>query len=322
MSREQVTLYRDQEDRFGVVHGDALQLLERLPTACVDAIVTDPPYGIGFAKAAWDRPTMNQANGAEGFAAWTAAWASAARRVLKPGGPLVAFGAPRTFHRLAVGVEDAGFDLRDTVMWLCGQGVPKGRRLPGGFSTTLRPGYEPILLARSPLTRIAGEMRVQPTTGLLRVGYSGTRWPQNVVLTHTARCRPERCAPKCPTRLLDRVHPEQRPSRFFYAPKASRREREAGCEHLPASTRQLFGSKRQGGAPRHNTHPTVKPLGLMRWLVQLICPEGGIVLDPFAGSGSTGIAAVLECRGFVGIERDPEYLEIACARLAHWSEPR
>jgi site-specific DNA-methyltransferase (adenine-specific) len=110
-------------------------------------------------------------------------------------------------------------------------------------------------------------------------------------------------------------------SRFFYCPKARHGERDAGCERLPARTRDLFpNAGRTGGrAPRlRNPHPTVKPIELMRWLVQLACPPGGLVLDCFCGSGTSGVAAVLEQRRFLGIEREPEYVEIARARIAHW----
>jgi site-specific DNA-methyltransferase (adenine-specific) len=311
------TLYRDDHDRFGIAHGDALDLLVRLPAASVDAIVTDPPYGIGFNRESWDRPGLSASvNEAAGFGEWTSRWAAEARRVLKPGGYLVAFGAPRTFHRLTVGVEDAGFEVRDVVMWLCGQGVPKGRRLPGGFSTTLRPGYEPILVARAPLPEGARRL----ASGVLAVGEG--RWPQNVAMTHTTLCHPDRCSRRCPARILDRAQRTQRPSRFFYAAKASRREREAGLDHLKPQGHVLFGPKRENARPKRNAHPTVKPVELMRWLVRLVCPEEGVVLDPFAGSGSTGVAAVLEDRGFIGIEREPEYVEIALSRLTHWSRER
>jgi DNA modification methylase len=148
------------------------------------------------------------------------------------------------------------------------------------------------------------------------------RWPQNVAMTHTTLCHPDRCSRSCPLRLLDRGRGLQRPSRFFYAAKANSAEREAGLDHLPARRQTLFGSRRANARPKRNIHPTVKPVELMRWLVQLVCPDGGVVLDPFVGSGSTGIAAVLEGRGFIGIEREAEYIEIALARLAHWSRER
>ena len=119
----------------------------------------------------------------------------------------------------------------------------------------------------------------------------------------------------CPAGLLDATRPELRPSRLFFCAKASKQEREAGCDELPLQSDLLYS--RPTVRLRRNIHPTVKPLSLMRWLVVLVTPPGGVVLDPFAGSGSTGAAALLEGRRFLGIEREPKYVDIACARLTH-----
>src|ERR1041385_6031417 len=151
-------VYEDDTQAWRLIEGDALELLTKLPDACVDAVVTDPPYGIELRGEAWDGVAIRQAAGREGKALstgealerWTAAWASEVRRVLKPGGHLLAFGAPRTFHRLGAGVEDAGLEVRDQLLWLFGTGVPKSRRLAGGYGTNLKPAYEPVLLARAP----------------------------------------------------------------------------------------------------------------------------------------------------------------------------
>ncbi len=137
-----------------MLHADSLHALTELPAASVDAVVCDPPYGISFNGHAWDGPAIHQAasvhadrrlSPGEAFEAWTQAWTAQCLRLLKPGGHFAAFGAPRTFHR---GVEDAGFELRDVLIWLYGTGMPKSRRLPGGLGTALKPAYEPILLAR------------------------------------------------------------------------------------------------------------------------------------------------------------------------------
>jgi site-specific DNA-methyltransferase (adenine-specific) len=242
--------------------------------------------------------------------------------VLKPGGYLLAFGAPRTVHRLAAAIEDAGFELRDQLVWLYGSGVPKGR-LVDGRSSTLKPGYEPILLARTPLKGTHDENEARWGTGRLGIDEARIvtadngpgRWPCNVTLSHSPRCQPKRCTSACAIGLLDRSRPKVKPSRFFYCAKASLRERDAGCERLPATNMPIYGSG--GRRPRRNTHPTVKPVELMRWLIRLACPPGGVVLDPFAGSGSTGVAALREGRRFIGIERESEFVEIAEARLSH-----
>ena len=207
-------------------------------------------------------------------------------------------------------------------MWLNGEGVPKSRRIADGMGTALKPAYEPILLARAPFAgRIAANVEAHGT-GALQIDATrveGGRWPANVLLGHAADCTPIECAAECPTTLVDQAAPESRPSRFFDCPKASRPEREAGCKQLPIQTATLYTGPHRKPRRVRNVHPTVKPLELMRWLVRLGCPPGGVVLDPFTGSGSTGAAAVLEGRQFVGIERERDYVPVACARIEHWA---
>jgi site-specific DNA-methyltransferase (adenine-specific) len=312
--------------RWVLLHADSLELLPELPENSVDAIITDPPYGIGFGGEAWDSGTLTKA---ATFQSWTSAWAHEALRVLKPGGWLAAFGTPRTAHRLVAGVEDAGFEVRDQLLWLYAQGVPKSHRRADGLGSTLKPAYEPILLARKPLERATldanlalhgtGALQIDAGRVPQREGGQGF-WPANVALSHGPRCRSGRCQPDCPVALIDsEPRPGREVSRLFFASKASRREREAGCEKLPLSEVSIY--PRGGSSVRlvRNTHPTVKPLALMRWLTRLLCPPGGTVLDPFTGSGSTGAAATMEGRRFVGIERDERYVPVACARIAHWS---
>jgi site-specific DNA-methyltransferase (adenine-specific) len=308
---------------------DTLDLLPTLPVQSVDAIVTDPPYGIGFRDEPWDTPELAKGRPLRPqlFEESTRAWAEQCLRVVKPGGYLLAFGAPRTVHRLAAGIENAGFELRDQLVWLYGSGVPKAR-LDAGRSSTLKPAYEPILLARAPIEGTHADNQSRWGTGRLGIDAArirgkadgNGRWPCNVTLSHTPRCRPRRCNTACAVALLDRSRPNIQPSRFFYCAKASVRERDAGCDRLPATKTAVYrtGSRR----PRRNTHPTVKPVELMRWLVRLVCPPVAVVLDPFAGSGSTGVAALQEGRRFIGIERDPAYARIARARLSHAEKAR
>lgn len=313
--------------RWGLIHADALAMLAKLPDRSVQAIVTDPPYGIGFIGAAWDGVDIRRRAGSdlsagEAFERWSGLWATEARRVLAPGGHLIAFGAPRTFHRLTAGIEDAGLEVRDVLMWLFAQGLPKSRRLPDGRGTALKPAYEPVLLARSPLEGNTEAHLRRWGTGALNI--DATRigeeryWPANLSFSHSWACTPQRCVSDCPARMIDVRNPAGRqPSRLFFCAKASRTEREAGCEGLPQRTVALYPGKARLPRMVRNLHPTVKPLGLMRWLVRLVTPPGGVVLDPFAGSGSTGVAALLEGRRFIGIERESQYVDVACARLAH-----
>jgi len=326
-----------------VLHADSLHALVELPSESVDAVVCDPPYGITFNGHAWDGPAIRQAAVAraalrlspgEAFSTWSQVWAVECLRLLRPGGHLLAFGAPRTFHRLCTGVEDAGLELRDVLLWLYGTGMPKSRRLPGGLGTALKPAYEPILLARKKPDAPILRNLAQHGTGALNIDACRVegRWPANVVLSHAQECASTGCGGDCPTRLIDAAaghdlaaaaNAPRRASRLFYCPKASRRERDTGCEQLPRHALDLFPNAHGDGktpAAAANAHPTVKPLALMRWLVRLVAPGGGLVLDPFCGSGSTGCAAVLEGRRFLGIEREEQYVAVAQARIAHWAE--
>jgi DNA modification methylase len=282
----------------------------------VDAIVTDPPYGLGFMGKKWDAmPPGDEV-------------AAAMLRVLKPAHCLLAFGGTRTHHRLMVALEDAGFEIRDCLMWLYGSGFPKGKG-------QLKPAYEPIILCRKPGGKVRAlgidECRIGADGGTMKgtfpkgksngvygdgingaceiVQLASGRWPANIVLDEEAASEAGDW------------------SRYFYTAKASRSERNLGCEGLEERV-PLFvagtglakngdGTERPTNAVMRNHHPTVKPVALMRWLIRLIVPPGGTVLDPFMGSGTTGVAAVQEGRFFVGIEREPEYHRIAQARIAH-----
>ena len=318
-----------------LLEGDCLHVLGTLEPESVDAIVTDPPYGIGFQHERWDSAAIREAaaraghdrlNPNEAFEVWCRIWATECLRVMKPGAFLAAFGSPRTYHRLACGVEDAGLEIRDTLMWLYAEGMPKSRHYPGGRATSLKPAFEPIVLARRELDGTTEQTIARYGTGALNAEDCRVegRHPANAILGHDPGCEEERCAPGCPVVAADACaegRSRLAPSRFLYCPKASRAERDAGCERLPRRALDLFPNAQGTKKPAEvrNSHPTVKPLELMRWLVRLLCPPGGLVLDPTVGSGTTGAAAVLEGRHFVGIELEPPYMEIAAARIAHHS---
>ncbi|RYE82905.1 MAG: site-specific DNA-methyltransferase [Hyphomicrobiales bacterium] len=312
-----------------MLHADSLELLAKLPDSSIDAVVTDPPYGIGFAGKSWDGGNLLDG---DGFQTWTTAWGREIARVLRPGGYLAAFGAPRTMHRLVAGLEDADLEIRDQLLWMYGSGMPKGRRLPGDLGTTLKPAYEPVVLARAPSPQTVTRTIDRWGTGALNIGTTRVRdelnpttstkdvlarWPANLGLLHDLSCRTgKRCGGQCAVRQIDeRAGLEI--SRFFYAAKASRTEREAGLEGAQTTVEPIFSGGRR--TARANLHPTVKPLSVMRWLVRLVTPPLGVVLDPFAGSGSTGCAALLEDRQFIGVERDGAYVDVARARLQHWA---
>jgi site-specific DNA-methyltransferase (adenine-specific) len=336
-----------------IKHADCFKALPTLDAASVDVVITDPPYGINANNMRWDRPSTldptrasgrraSSADPSSAFPAFSAQWSAEALRVLKPGGHLAAFAAPRTFHLLARGLEEAGFEIRDVLMWLQGQGYPATVVLPDGLGTGLKPAWEPIMLARRPLEGSIEHNLAEHGTGAMnidacRIELSAQdcaspgrthgrritasergRWPANLLLSHGRSCTAGHCEHDCPIALLGERH------RFFYAAKAPRRERDAGCEQLPRRVVQTFkiGAHNEQlceDNPVANIHPTVKPIELMRWLVRLLTPPGGLVLDPFAGSGSTGAAAVLEGARFLGIEREREYIPIARARITHWA---
>lgn len=387
---------RGQNSR--VLRGDCRELMRGLPAESIDAIVTDPPYELGFMGKSWD---------SAGVSFDPATWAEALR-VLKPGGHLLAFGGSRTYHRIAVAIEDAGFEIRDSLMWIYGSGFPKslnvgkaieaqqiagtsspsGQRraamgddyeptplagTPGygrtgnfsnkdtgskeltlttdeakrweGWGTALKPAHEPIVLARKPLIGTVAENVLAHGTGALNIdasriattdrfgggakgssgfaaGYEGDgwvpgseagRWPANVLFDEEAAA------------LLDASTPAQ-PSRFFYVAKPSRSERNAGLngfvEKRPDErTEKAMGTfDEKGVAKQSNYHPTVKPIALMRYLIRLVTPPGGTVLDPFLGSGTTACAATLEGFDCIGIEMNDDYADIAEARIKHWKK--
>lgn len=279
-----------------------------MPENSVDSIVTDPPYELGFMGRSWD---------ATGITFNVEVWAEALR-VLKPGGHLLAFSSSRTYHRMTVAVEDAGFEIRDQIQWVYGSGFPKsmdiGKKLEDwkGWGTALKPAHEPIVLARKPMTTTIAVNVEKYGTGGINIDASrvedGNRWPANLMHDGSSEV----------TEFFGAPH------RFFYSTKTTQRDRNEGLDNFEAvrvhDGREL--GKPGGSNPRNrsndlklNPHPTVKPTELMRYLCRLLTPPKGVILDPFMGSGSTGKGAVLEGFDFIGIEINPEYVEIAKARI-------
>ncbi|MBG4613397.1 site-specific DNA-methyltransferase [Pseudomonas aeruginosa] len=359
--------------------GDCLQVLKTFPDNSFDSVVTDPPYGLSFMGKRWDYDVPS-----------VEIWAECLR-VLKPGGHLLAFAGTRTQHRMALRIEDAGFEIRDIIAWVYGSGFPKSKNLDGdwqGWGTALKPALEPITVARKPLAGTVAANVLAHGTGTLNIdgcrinptgesrervgeatqdqrytdaggtnfamkpgprgGDAAGRWPANLIhdgSEEVVTLFPADAGQAAPlaTRNSDKTRnsygafacsPDAHFSphdaggsaaRFFYCAKASRRDRNEGCEHMErkplhwSSGSQNPGSFQADGTDKtsQNNHPTVKPTDLMAYLVRLVTPPGGKVLDPFTGSGSTGKAAVREGFEFVGIEREAPYLAIAEARIAH-----
>ena len=315
-------------------HGDCLEVLRTLPDCSVDAVVTDPPYGLSFMGKRWDYDVPS-----------VEVWAECLR-VLKPGGHLLAFAGTRTQHRMAVRIEDAGFEIRDMIAWVYGSGFPKSHNLKDdwqGWGTALKPALEPITVARKPLIGTVAENVLAHGTGALnvdgcRVESDGAHkrpfQPSNYERTvYGARAQsgfqPTNAEGRWPANLIHDGSDEVvgltgDAARFFYCAKASKADRDEGCEGLEERETNRYGEQGQGPlsqqTPRvtqrnRNHHPTVKPTALMQYLCRLVTPPGGTVLDPFMGSGSTGAAAMLEGFQFIGIEREAEYVAIARERI-------
>jgi DNA modification methylase len=462
------------DESVTLFHGDCLDVMREVPGSSIDAVVTDPPYGLEFMGREWDAPWQRGTNinadagfsdvfmtdgfarlprpsftgstnpvclncggkqrgrrdetakvracapcdaarfpnvravEMQAFGAWCGQWSRECLRVLKPGGHLLAFGGSRTWHRLACAVEDAGFEVRDSIAWLYGSGFPKsldvskavdkgaGFERPDGagfgplvgkdpitapatdaarrwqgWGTALKPAFEPIVVARKPPAGTVASNVLAHGTGALNIdrcrvaatgrparessgrsdegtlygaGLDGSRsvgttdrgrWPTNVVLDDTQAAELDRQSGTLTSgRAGQNGHVRNQP------------EREQGIygggrglwtEEGPAG--QLYGDS--GGASRffptfryeakaptverprdgEIAHPTVKPLDLMRWLVRLVTPPGGTVLEPFAGSGTTAEACVIEGFRCVAIEREAAYLPLIVARLSKPIQP-
>jgi len=356
-----------------LINGDCLEQMKRLPDNSVDSVVTDPPYGISFMAKKWDYDVPK-----------VEVWKEA-MRVLKHGGHALIACGTRTQHRMAVNIEDAGFEIRDVVSWIYGSGFPKSlnihkkdERCPDGWGTALKPACEFFTLARKPLSEktVAANVLKWGTGGInidgCRVGTEGAtkkvdtnkcreslgkygdglnggkvsklnmgRFPANLIhdgsqqvldlFPETKSSAGKKQTPSKGTNAFgdyegtDKIvgHTDQgSAARFFYCPKASKKDRDEGldCEEKECGVKNDSGRGFSESDPyrkilKKNNHPTVKPTTLMQYLCRLITPTGGVVLDPYMGSVSTGKAAMLEGFDFIGIELNDEYFDIATARI-------
>lgn len=279
-----------------IIKGDCLKVLVKLAEEGVkfDAVVTDPPYHIGFMGKKWDGGDI-----AKRPEVW-----KLCLDLLKPGGHLVSFGGSRTHHRVWCAIEDAGFELRDTIMWLYGSGFPKSLNVSDamqGWGTALKPAHEPIMLARKPLIGTVRKNIREHGTGAINVDgcRPAGRWPANVCHDGSEE-------------VIDAFGRFGKRSGGHHADKASgfgsRAYNGPGKRTIPGTADRFFYCAKASKKERDGSkHPTIKPIKLMRWLVRMITPVGGKVLDPFAGSGTTGAACDAEGLQSVLIERDDEY---------------
>ena len=409
--------------------GDCVEVLAGMDAASVDAVVTDPPYGLGFMGKEWDsgkafverkpakRNTFDHVGGnhnpvdsadaartrrveAQKFGRWCEQWAAECLRVLKPGGHLLAFGGTRTWHRLTCAIEDAGFEVRDSaadltgydspgLMWVYGSGFPKSLNVPraidramapgeadppvseegvpwAGWGSALKPGWEPIVVARKPLAGTVAQNVLAHGTGALNVdgcrvgtetrtnnaggssslqrvsrvaqGYRPTvttsrgepsevigRWPPNVVLGPEAAVELDR-----QSGYMEGGNRPARRGGIGYGSGALGTDDGVAIRYDPGGASRFFpvfqySAKAPGDErprlPDGTAHPTVKPVPLKRWLVRLVTPPGGLVCDPFAGSGTTGEACIIEGFPCVLIEKEPTSVELIRTRLRKDIQP-
>jgi site-specific DNA-methyltransferase (adenine-specific) len=391
--------------KYKILQGDNRETLKTIPNNSIDAIITDPPYGIDFLGKAWDANTGALETYQECL------------RVLKPGGHILAFSAARTYHHLAITLEQAGFEIRDQIMWIYSSGFPKsqdigksidrsagkknnlkrhdspnkdnngldvgsGVKCPKchkdsaarydckendcgmiykaqtpeaeqwlGWGTSLKPAHEPIALARKPISEKNIAQNCQKYgTGALNI--DATRVPyadkNDIPVPHGGKARAHKDNQgwiNTQTGYKPVENPEINPigrftsnvigeiaddyQKYFYCPKVSRKERHIGYNttDIPTNPNGMWDDGVQfqnqqafsGNTEKGNNHPTVKPVELMKYLIKLITPPGGVVLDPFNGSGSTGMAAVELGHEYIGCELDPAYVDIATKRIeAYW----
>jgi site-specific DNA-methyltransferase (adenine-specific) len=484
--------------------GDCIEVMKSLPDNSVDSVITDPPYGIGFMNKEWDDPKKHKelidretkraqerfeegkspvkggfskgvqpglaiggAKEGRWFQEWCELWAAECYRVLKPGGYILSFSAPRTYHRMATAFEEVGFQVRDQISWIFGSGFPKSHNIGKAIDkmgidseeykslgTALKPAHEPICMARKPLSeksiaenvlkwgtgginidgsRIPFDMTdTNPATNPLyrqeneykmpepgqesngAVNFTSSkneiskegRFPANLIIEcicDDSYTKPAPASghwskttttgfgefgngsstyegvgekesgnmvihtnPECPCYMLDQqsgVKKSQKrsskhnkdtehtntytpkasdyredntyadkggASRFFYSPKVSKKERDMNMNSDykeqtsigstysgNQTTSKLGGNPDKPTEPKKNNHPTVKPKELMKYLIKLVSPPNAVILEPFLGSGSTGIAAkeLGFISTFIGIEKEQEYMDIAKQRI-------
>jgi hypothetical protein len=319
-------------------HGDSFEILRTFETASFDSMVTDPPAGIGFMSKDWD----HHKGGRDAWIGWMQRVMAECLRILKPGAHALVWALPRTSHWTATACENAGFEVRDVVTHLFGSGFPKsldvGKAVAKidresdwkGWGTALKPSNEHWLLLRKPLSEKAVAKNVlKHGTGALNIDagrVGGGRFPSNTLFSHHPECSPH-CHAECTVAKLDS--------------QSGILKSGGGDKGNTPGIKGIFGRSGQGGfnalyqadvggASRffycakasksdkgmENTHPTVKSTKLMEYLITMITPPSGTILDPFMGSGSTGVAALRAGFQFVGVEKDGDYFEIALKRLS------
>jgi site-specific DNA-methyltransferase (adenine-specific) len=273
-----------------IITGNCQEVLATYGENFFHSCITDPPYGMDIAGETWDHsvPTVEM---------WQAVY-----RTLRPGAFVLSFCSPELYHRMAVNVEDAGFTIKDQIMWMTTTKMPKHNRL--------KPAHEPIVVAQKPYKGSLQNNFEEWGCGLIDVENTRVPWdkepPKGWVACGAKRrtfgkegntkgsaaeygTKDANPAGRYPSNIIGEVLPEHQ--KYFYAPRATRKEK-----------------------GEENNHPTVKPVSLMEYLVKIYSPIGGTVLDPFCGSGTTGVGCIKNDRSFVGIDLSEDYTTIARKR--------
>jgi len=365
-----------------LLNGDCIEQMQKLidDGVQVDSVVTDPPYHLTsivkrFGKTSLDDDTKTSQRSrdrSDGYGRLAASgfmgkeWDGGdiafqpetwelALKLLKPGGHILAFSASRNYHRMAVAIEDAGFEIRDQMMWLYGSGFPKSLNIGDGWGTALKPAHEPIVMARKLIEGTNKQNKEKYGTGGLNIdgcrieGDSNTErkitnrktrsedgvWTDgnSGIKNEASQYADADPRGRFPANVMHNGLEEEW-AKFFYCPKTSKAEKNKGLDSFEAKPMAWGnqakaelkrgnkdfvgggdGTKHNKVSMRVNTHPTVKPQELMKYLCRMVTPKGGTVLDPFMGSGSTGCAAKDEGFEFIGIEKEKEYFDIAEARI-------
>ena len=390
-----------------LLNGDCIEEMQKLidDGKQVDSIVTDPPYHLTSMTSRYGKADAKECGygndgsfrrlskgfmGKEwdgGDIAFRKETWELAMKLLKPGGHLLAFSASRNYHRMAVAIEDAGFEIRDQIMWIYGSGFPKSLNVGDGWGSALKPAHEPIVMARKELSeksikdnvlkhgtgainidgcRIEGNDAKYPDTnpdfrdqgkkskeaiGIDKLSFGQVQNAERKKVVRKSRSADgvwtnENSGMKAEGTEFADADPRGRYpanvmhgglqedwARYYYCPKTSKSERNQGLDDFETKKMGMSGGAQSKGEgydkgqgiglnrviEKKNTHPTVKPVELMRYLCRLVTPKGGVVLDPFMGSGSTGMAAKDEGFDFIGIEKDEEYYKICESRITRFA---
>lgn len=340
------------ENKNYMLINDKMQnMFDYIEKGSLDSIVCDPPYEIDFMGKGWDR---------SGVAFDADTWRKC-YDALKEGGYILAFGATRTIHRIAVAIEDAGFEIRDQLMYMYGSGFPKSMNIGlaidkklgvqdqwAGWGTALKPAFEPVIMARKPFKGTCVDNVIKNGTGGINIDecriatddFKGKKFTIPVINDKSKEkgvifnLNAERVEyeqndlGRYPSNVMLDADADINAdwARYFYSAKASKKDRDEGLDMFNEQVAGSYKFREDGSldgavTTRKNIHPTVKPVELMQYLVRMVTPKGGKIMDCFMGSGSTGKATMFENRErdagyyFIGIEMTPEYLPICASRI-------